>query len=425
MESFVPVECSDQPLDFSFHPSRKNLVAAGLVDGTVEVHDISELQSDDDEADSLLSSSTIHATPVPTKEGKTRAGSCRSVLFSEACVYTGGSGGDLCALDAELVSTFSTNAPDPLLWRIEEASYQKYAPITIIREWSPHMLASGDEGGGLRIWDTRLMGKAPNARLPGGCLHSWKTHDDYISDVQVSSDGNTLLASSADCTLSVYDLRMASSSGDRSTFLRRSDDIEDELLSMQIMKNGRKVVCGTGEGILAVWSWGTWGDVSDRFPGHPSSVDAILKVDEDTLLTGSSDGLIRVVQIHPDKLLGVLGDHGGFPIEKLEFNSDRSYVGSITHDSILRLWDARILSDDYEGGELMDAEDEIDARDLPRAQNEETGDNSDEDWEDMDDDDEDGMEDASDEDESGDEDSDGDDRGDRFKTENERFFEDL
>jgi hypothetical protein len=30
------IECSAQPLDFSFHPTRENLLAAGLVDGTVE-----------------------------------------------------------------------------------------------------------------------------------------------------------------------------------------------------------------------------------------------------------------------------------------------------------------------------------------------------------------------------------------------------
>lgn len=34
--------------------------------------------------------------------------------------------------------------------------------------------------------------------------------------------------------------------------------------------------------------WGKWGDSSDRCMGHPESVDALLKVDEDTLCTGSS-----------------------------------------------------------------------------------------------------------------------------------------
>ena len=30
------IDCSDQPLDISFHPQRENLLAVGLVDGTVE-----------------------------------------------------------------------------------------------------------------------------------------------------------------------------------------------------------------------------------------------------------------------------------------------------------------------------------------------------------------------------------------------------
>ena len=41
------------------------------------------------------------------------------------------------------------------------------------------------------------------------------------------------------------------------------------------------------------------GDISDRFPGHPSSIDCMLKVDEETVLTGSSDGFIRVVSFFP------------------------------------------------------------------------------------------------------------------------------
>ena len=37
----------------------------------------------------------------------------------------------------------------------------------------------------------------------------------------------------------------------------------------------------------------------------------MLKVDESTVLTGSSDGLIRVVSLMPNRLLGVVGDMCG------------------------------------------------------------------------------------------------------------------
>ena len=106
------IECSAQPLDLSFHPRKDNLVAAALVDGTVEgecyeilkeecrcftyckrlllpidlspvcidtrkhiiVHDIhAELENNnnenddasDDEHDSILSSLSIHTQRIP------------------------------------------------------------------------------------------------------------------------------------------------------------------------------------------------------------------------------------------------------------------------------------------------------------------------------------------------------------------------
>ena len=44
-------------------------------------------------------------------------------------------------------------------------------------------------------------------------------------------------------------------------------------------------------------------------------VDCLWKVDENTMAASSSDGLVRVVSIHPNKVLGVLGDHADFPVE--------------------------------------------------------------------------------------------------------------
>ncbi len=223
-------------------------------------------------------------------------------------------------------------------------------------------------------------------------------------------------------------------------FIRQSDDQEDELLSLCLLKGGKKVVCGTQNGVLNIWSFGTWGDISDRYPGHPQSIDAILKVDEDTILTGSSDGVVRVVQVHPDRLLGILGDHNGFPVEKLKFSSERKVVGSVSHDMLIRLWDASILLDDggidedeNEDSSMDDNEEEVNGggRKVPSeeavASKKKYGESDDEEWEDMNEDnDENGSMDS----DSDDSDSDDENVGKgmvkkKFKTENEQFFEDL
>ena len=56
-------------------------------------------------------------------------------------------------------------------------------------------------------------------------------------------------------------------------------------------------MCGTQEGVLGIFSWGDFGDVTDRFPGHTSSIDSIVAIDEDRLVTGCADGLIRLVSV--------------------------------------------------------------------------------------------------------------------------------
>jgi WD40 repeat protein len=299
---------------------------------------------------------------------------------------------------------------------------------------SSSQLATGDDLGGVRVWDERIRaggtpGKSSAAAskqgAPQGCVLSWKENKDYISDMELSQDGNTLLASSADGRLSIFDLRMArdpstKTKPDQKPF-RLSDDQEDELLSLKIIKNGKKVVCGTQEGVLSVFSWGVWGDCSDRFPGHPSSIEALLKVDEDTLLTGSSDGLIRVVQIHPDKFLGVLGnDHGGFPVERLGFNASRDIVGSVSHDMYVHLWDARVLQ---EGSDDNDSDEEEDVKPKASSKIEITENNSEDDWDDMDE-----QHDSDSDSDDADEEEDttvNDKRKKRLKSDSEKFFDDL
>ena len=53
------------------------------------------------------------------------------------------------------------------------------------------------------------------------------------------------------------------------------------------------MVCGSTDGTLNIFNWDEWGNISDRFPGHPMSVDCMAKYSEDVIFTGSIDGMIR------------------------------------------------------------------------------------------------------------------------------------
>lgn len=167
---------------------------------------------------------------------------------------------------------------------------------------------------------------------------------------------------------------------------------------------------GSQTGVLNIFTYGDWGDISDRFPGHPESVDALVKCDEDIVFTGtlscatqahgletqgvvskigslkclqsgrahpltacgvatlcgspptlletetlttsvccclvagSSDGLIRVVQILPNKLLGVIGEHMDCPIERMTLSPDRRLLATASHDNSIKLWDVAYVT---------------------------------------------------------------------------------
>ena len=193
-------------------------------------------------------------------------------------------------------------------------------------------LATGDDSGHVKIWDLR-------SPMP---VMEYEVHEDFVSDFAYNEDKFELISTSGDYTLCVYDIR-------KPTTDIRSDEQESELNCVEIIKGGKKAVCGTQEGVLLVFSDGKWGDCSDRFPGHPDSVDCMLKIDESTIATGSSDGLIRVVSLQPNKVLGIIGDHEDFPVEGLRPNFDNTILASFAHDEVVRFWDISMFRDDDMG----------------------------------------------------------------------------
>ncbi|OAD70811.1 hypothetical protein PHYBLDRAFT_4670, partial [Phycomyces blakesleeanus NRRL 1555(-)] len=196
-------------------------------------------------------------------------------------------------------------------------------PLNSLLNLNENMFATGDDQGVIKIWDNRKE----------DAVMTYSEHEDFIADMAYSPSHKTLVAVGGDGYLSTWDIR-------KPNVAAMSDQMGDELLSVKLVKNGRKAVVGSQEGILSLWSWGDWGDYKDRIVGHPHSIDAICKIDEDTICTGSSDGMIRVVSILPNAFHGVIGDHGqDMPIEHIELTHDKKYLISCGHDESLRFWD--------------------------------------------------------------------------------------
>ena len=366
-----PVACLSTVFDVAFHPgevSGRSVLCAALVTGEVQIFARASAAAP--------SSDFSFVATVRNLYGASREASCRTVAFDDlgSVLYTGGSSGALHGVDA---------ARGDAVWSARDAHAASVNRVStcLSRVHGAWALLSGDEDGEVKLWDARTDGRHCAAK-------SSAAHADYVSDLVLVSD-TSVATTGGDGTLAVHDLRKLKT-------LARSVELETELLSALSIKDGAKLLVGTQLGTLDVWTAGAWERPADTFPGHPHSVDCLLKVDESTVLTGSSDGMIRVVSVHPNRVLGVIGFHDDFPVERMSWSADRRLVATCSHDELVRLWDTSFLVEAGAEEELRRAA--LGAGEEGVAEVEGGGDDDDEDDddEDMDDEEEEDMDDAAD-----------------------------
>ncbi|GAV86183.1 WD40 domain-containing protein [Cephalotus follicularis] len=290
----MEVDLGKIPFGVDFHPSN-NLVATALISGDLHLYSYS--------ADSV---------PEKLLQVDAHTDSCRAVRFinNGQAIVTGSKDCSILATDVE------TGSP---IARLENSHDDAIYSLINLTEST---IASGDDQGCIKVWDTRQR----------SCCNTFNVHEDYVSDMTFASDAMKLLGTSGDGTLSVCNLR-------RNKVQTRSEFSEDELMSVVLMKNGQKIICGSQSGTLLLYSWGYFKDCSDRFVGlSPNSVDAMLKLDEHRIITGSENGIISLVGILPNRIIQPIAEHSEYPIEGLALSHDQKYLGSISHDQMLKLW---------------------------------------------------------------------------------------
>ena len=338
----TPLELPEQPMDVS---ARGNLAAIATIDGGVSLVKIDEVVGGSDSGNS-----------ASVRTWQAHAASCRSTLFLDTAIVSGDSEGGILLSDIETCKRVGAIAKDgegdSESGSGEEADCGTSCMLALDER---NIFAVGYDDGLIRLYDTRCL-NGGRGSSSGGPVAEFSTHTDFVSDMDLADSGNQFVTASGDGTLALFDVR-------RSKKIARSeDDADDEMLSLKIVKGGKKVVCGHQSGVLGIYSWGYWNDCSDRFPGHPGSVDTFVKVDDDTLLTGSSDGLIRIVGILPNKALGIVGEHlADYPVEKLCLEQET--LLSISHNNVVKFWSVAELfesDDEDEGGASDDEGDDSD-----------------------------------------------------------------
>ncbi|XP_054457668.1 WD repeat-containing protein 55 [Anoplopoma fimbria] len=283
----------------AMHPSRDVLVC-GDVDGDIYAYSYSCTEGQTRE----LWSSGHHVK------------SCRQLRFSRdgRQLYSVSRDKAVHLMDAEL---------GKLVTRIRGAHG---APINSLLLVDENILATGDDGGTLKVWDMRR----------GSAVMDLKQHDDYISDIAVDQAKRILLTTSGDGTMGVFNIK-------RRRFELLSESQSGDLTSVAVMKRGKKVVCGSSEGTIYIFNWNGFGATSDRFAIKAESVECIAPVTDSIICTASMDGYIRAINILPNRVLGCIGQHVGEPIEELATSWDTRFLVSSAHDQLIKFWDISAL----------------------------------------------------------------------------------
>jgi len=333
------------PVSLAAHPT-SNCLAVGCVDGTVQLLSIvvktGEIESSDAKPCSkkFKLSNVQHfskASALKIRWSKKHRAPIRKVLFSP-------DGSLLYSVTRNCTITLLDTETGQKLRVVREISSQKARPYCA-STLGEHQLIVGDELGSLSVFDWRSEAIPPlSAHMvnDGGEESSSSGEGDalrYITDVMAANQSTSrglILATCGDGTLLAADAR-------KKKFVGRSEPMHDELLCLTIMKNNKKVLCGSVDGHLDVFNWGEWGNLVERInTGHKDTVDCLCPLNDDLLVTGSSDGTVKLHSILPNRSLTTIGGKfDGASIEGLALC--QNLLVSCDQDNVVKLYNASKL----------------------------------------------------------------------------------
>eukprot|EP01023_Acetabularia_acetabulum_P022533 TRINITY_DN22168_c0_g1_i1.p1 TRINITY_DN22168_c0_g1~~TRINITY_DN22168_c0_g1_i1.p1 ORF type:complete len:371 (-),score=72.51 TRINITY_DN22168_c0_g1_i1:41-1153(-) len=329
MEKYT-IQVGAQPMDFKFHCENDNLLVS-TISGHLGLYKLQQgggKRKYENMTDEKEFASELWRMRVSKN-------SCRGVSFDgtgDLAITV--SKGDIMTVDVQTGKALSKMSDG------HESDINKVLAIT------ESAFIAADDGGTMKIWDTRMTHS----------VYSFQHHQDAVSDVVLHDKEDCLIAVSEDGTMSVTDMK-------KLKLRAQSEGDEAELLSVTTAREGDKVVCGSSEGVLGIFSWGYFDDVSDRYPGHKEQIDCIQKVDESLIITGCADGKIRLLRLLPNKLICEVGEHK-YPVECMSLSTSQKYLASSTHSPVIQLWDVSQLVQRHSDGRISGSQEGTTAEEM-------------------------------------------------------------
>ncbi len=180
-------------------------------------------------------------------------------------------------------------------------------------------LVTASRDGTARIWD--LQGNEI-AVLPG--------HQDEVSSVAFSPDGQKLVTASGDGTARIWDLR-----GNEIALLQGH---QDGVNSVAFSPDGQKLVTASGDRTTRIWD--LRGNEIALLQGHQDWVSSVaFSPNGQKLVTASGVGTARIWDLRGNEIAVLQGHQDG--VSSVAFSSDGQELVTASRDGTARIWDLR------------------------------------------------------------------------------------
>ncbi|KAJ7808904.1 WD40-repeat-containing domain protein [Mycena olivaceomarginata] len=187
-------------------------------------------------------------------------------------------------------------------------------------------IVSGSDDKMVRIWDA-TTGAAIGEPLQG--------HDDWVSSVAFSPDGQRIVSGSGDKTVRIWDAATGAAIG------KPLRGHYDSVLSVVFSPDGQRIVSGSADKTVRIWDTATGAAIGEPLQGHDDWVRSVaFSPDGQRIVSGSDDETVRIWDAATGAAIGEpLQGHDNW-VRSVAFSPDGRRIVSGSDDKTVRTWDA-------------------------------------------------------------------------------------
>ncbi len=175
--------------------------------------------------------------------------------------------------------------------------------------------------------------RPPRVPLGSAQLAIFRGHEDCVTSVAFSPDGQSIISASGDGTVRIWDVQ----NGVELNVLRGHNDW---VTSATCSVDGERIASGSRDNTVRVWNMRSGAELL-VLRGHEDDVDCVaFALDGQRIVSGSKDGTVRVWDARSGAGLFVLCGHEG-DVNCVAFAPDGERIVSGSWDNTLRMWDAQ------------------------------------------------------------------------------------